>query len=201
MEKVLVILHLLVNAILIQETFETRCLIAQRPCSIQECNEGSCVQLGDTVILECNGPPCGESSRNKRAINRYLYRILRDDEDPNMGLRAKNPQATKSIQSHVGCGSKRNYASQYISTTANLKSAKTWAGKANKTVARIDVQLLPPETVLHDLSKANRTVLPGIMAYNFARKYAEVLIEGFVPPDAIEVFYTGDSDPPSDCAC
>ena len=53
-----------------------------------------------------------------------LWRILRPDEDPKVGLVAKDPQACKTVLSHVNCGGNEWYQSQYISTTASYAAAQ-----------------------------------------------------------------------------
>ena len=59
-----------------------------------------------------------------------LWRILRHDEDPKVGLVAKDPQACKTVLSHVNCGGRERYRSQYISTTASYAVAQHSKAKA-----------------------------------------------------------------------
>lgn len=160
------------------------------PCYEYECNAGACVQLEDYTYRFCIHKPCrGELRRKRQETPRYLYRVLRDDENPENGLHPKDPEATKSVQSHVGCGSRNNYRSQYISTTGNIQAARDWAAKGNGNnirIVRIDTEVLRRHNVpIIDLSNANSSVLPGVMARNFAHRYQEVLIEGTIPSEAI----------------
>ena len=53
------------------------------------------------------------------ALPTNVYRILRPDENPD-GIVAKNPDTQKSFLSHVNCGSRPKYASQFISTSASI---------------------------------------------------------------------------------
>ena len=63
------------------------------------------------VAFDCPSP----------ATTQTLYRILRADESCNVGLLAKNPSQSRTVNSHVLCGSRNNYQSQYISTTSSTE--------------------------------------------------------------------------------
>lgn len=116
-----------------------------------------------------------------------LYRILRPDEDPIKGLVAKNPLAKKSVISHVNCGSRPNYKSQYISTTTSLDVAKYYKEKGEKKgltglrIAQIDK--LPSTCNVVDLTiEANRDkYLGNAVCKNFAKASMEVLLQCDVP--------------------
>lgn len=164
-------------------------------CSNFECQLGTCIQIGSTVMRTCH-----DELRKKRGTapsgnNRYLYRVLREDENTNDDIYAKNMYATKTIQSHVGCGSRPNYESQYISCTTTYQAALEYgrlvvSGRGQSlgtvTIAVINRDALERDGhVVHDLSNAGRDVLPGVMARNFARRYDEALVEHRIPEDYI----------------
>ena len=120
----------------------------------------------------------------------YLYRVLRRDEQyvESQGITAKHPQANVSVQKHVRHGS--NGKSQYISTSASSKAVKKFARlrrDRRKIIAKINCRLL------HDVWYVDLTS-PYIRyrcclderAWNFASKYQEVLIIGYIPPYCIE---------------
>jgi hypothetical protein len=56
-----------------------------------------------------------------------LFRVLRPDESPHLGLIAKNPLATKKKAGHVSSGSRENFRSQFISFTRNFWLAMYFA--------------------------------------------------------------------------
>ncbi|XP_053399876.1 uncharacterized protein LOC123557582 isoform X2 [Mercenaria mercenaria] len=131
-----------------------------------------------------------------------LYRVLRDDEDPSKGLTARNPEATDAkVSSHVN-GLKK---SPFISTTASKQAIEAfyWLAikrykKSNKsktekrfTVVQIDKEKLLEENKnveVIDLSDdtIRKKYLSG-KVLNYARKYEEVLVKGFVPAEYIKV--------------
>ena len=132
-----------------------------------------------------------------------LYRILRPNEIAK-ALLAKNPLADKTVISHVNCGSRAKYASQYISTTASLDVAKYYKEKGEEKgltglrIAKIDVSKLPVSTVIYDLTTdENRDKYIGlgpIVCKNFAKKSQEVLLVSKepIPSEVIEEFSQSD---------
>ena len=113
-----------------------------------------------------------------------LYRVLRADEDPKVGLIAKDRFANKSVLSHVNCGSRKNYQSQYISTTTSLDVALEWVDKTYKEsgvkprIGVIYANHIPYGTEIIDLTiEANRDrYLGNAVCKNFAKKSQEVLL-------------------------
>ncbi|KAK3106226.1 hypothetical protein FSP39_017484 [Pinctada imbricata] len=125
--------------------------------------------------------------------DKFVYRLLNEMEMPEHGLRAKNPSACVSIQEHVEKGS-WGRPSQFISTAASLHAVKQFATRSvspRKRIVKIDLRKVEEssEAAVFDLtSKENReNYLTSEKAQNFARKFQEVLIRGYVPADCIEV--------------
>lgn len=134
---------------------------------------------------------------------KYLYRVLRDDENPEVGLTARNPEAKDAkVSSHVN-GLKK---SPYISTTASKEAVEAfyWLAikyrqKKNKKnsqerikVVKIDKEKLMKgkDVEIFDLSdeKVRDKYLAGNQKLkNYAKKYEEVLVKGFIPADCITV--------------
>ncbi|MFJ7064910.1 ricin-type beta-trefoil lectin domain protein [Streptomyces sp. NPDC101115] len=115
----------------------------------------------------------------------FVYRNLRDDEDPDQGLVAKNPNATYKPEGHVIHGSKPNWRSQFISTTRSREVAldSQWAGPR---VVRIDLDMLDESQIIDISTDAGRAQhLKGITAINRSRSSREVLITGLIPPEAM----------------
>lgn len=115
-----------------------------------------------------------------------LYRVLRENEDPTKGLFPKAPFAHHSPQQHVAFGSWT--PTQFISTSKDPESALRWICKARNPNGRKVVKIhVNPElrSRLVDLSCGQN--LTGVTARNFAKSAKEVLIEGPVPPELIEV--------------
>ena len=108
----------------------------------------------------------------------YVYRALREGEDPSKGLVARAPDANVSPLSHVA----GKAASQWISTTKNLGTAMTKFDSGNGIV-RIDMNIIKADVV--DLSNGGN--LPRSMMRNWAIKDQEVLIKGSIPAEALKV--------------
>lgn len=123
--------------------------------------------------------------------NKYgtVYRVIRPDENPLVGLVAKNPNATYSAAYHVSRGSAA--ATQYISTTKNLKIAMKHAKRDGLRVVEIDLTKLGKDQIT-DLtnSKIRNQLLTYPMTNNFARSSREVLITGKIPSTAVKVIFT-----------
>jgi hypothetical protein len=111
-----------------------------------------------------------------------VYRVLRSDENPALGLFPKNAAATYTPEGHILNGSRPGWASQFISTTRDLSVAQSWAARSGGRIVGIDLSAVSGRVL--DLSSG--AGLRGITAQNFARASAEVLIEGHIPAGAIE---------------
>ena len=140
------------------------------------------------VLLVCNVPiPCHAVDPLK------LWRLLRPDEDPVVGLTAKDPQASKTVFSHVHCEDQKGYRSQYISTTASYaaaaqdyKAKKENKGLTGLRIAKIDLDTLrkPYELELVDLrsSENQDKYLKGApKCKNIAKASCKVLLKCNVP--------------------
>ena len=120
-----------------------------------------------------------------------LWRILRPDEDPKVGLVAKDPQACKTVLSHVNCGSREGYKSQFISTTASYDVALHYKAKGEEKgltglrIAEIDLDDLPEtcklETVDLTTEENRDKYLGNAVCKNFAKASCEVLLKCNVP--------------------
>ncbi len=113
-----------------------------------------------------------------------LYRILRIDESCDVGILAKNPAATKTVRSHVNCGSKSGYKSQYISFTTSMEAANYYRAKFGSTNQIAQVNDIPQQCMVIDLNiEANRDYyLENAVCKNFAKASCEVVLScGIVP--------------------
>ena len=124
-------------------------------------------------------------SREVRAIGDKLYRILRPNENP-QAIVPKDITAEKTVLSHVNCGSRPRYASQYISTSASLDVARKYKqrgeekGLTGLRICEFDVSyLIERACQFFDLTEAdNRKLYLGraVMANRFANASQEVLL-------------------------
>lgn len=119
----------------------------------------------------------------KEEEGNYVYRSLSATDDPDNGLSARNPaNASVTPISHVA-GKKD---SPWISTTKDENVARDKFDKHDKGgngIVRIDLDKVSSEIV--DLSNG----IPGYersRQSNWAKKDKEVLIRGYIPPNAIE---------------
>ncbi len=123
--------------------------------------------------------------------NKYMtvYRVIRPDENPLVGLVAKNPNATYSAAYHVSRGS--TAATQYISTTKNLKVAMKHAKRDGLRVVEIDLRKLGKDQII-DLTKPaiRDALLKHPIPKNLATASREVLIQGSIPSRAVKTIFT-----------
>ncbi|WAR30466.1 hypothetical protein MAR_033008 [Mya arenaria] len=109
---------------------------------------------------------------------KVLYRLLRKTEIP-ARIVAKDAGSTKRVQSHVLCGSRKKYVSQYISTTTDLQCALRWYHTSlNGGIVKIDVSKLPKTARIIDLTDPNirKRDLTNPKADYFAARMNEVLV-------------------------
>jgi RHS repeat-associated protein len=121
-----------------------------------------------------------------------VYRNLRSDEDPSKGLSAVQPGRDMSPAGHVMNGSRDNFkGSQYISTTTDPAVAEQWR-KEGQTQVRFDTDRVVPDSKgnlnVLDISDREKAIDAGLKgrAVGYAASSKEMLVEGHVPPDAIE---------------
>ena len=161
--------------------------------SLQACFDGyGCVDPSESE-LDAIGSQLAGLSLSSGSVDgdckfgRKLWRILRPDEDPKVGLIAKNPQASRTVITHVNCGSRKGYKSQFISTTASYNVALHYKAKDEGNgvkglrIAEIDLDDLPETCKLEivNLTTAeNRDkYLGNAVCKNFAKASCEVLLK------------------------
>jgi hypothetical protein len=108
-----------------------------------------------------------------------MYRILRTDESCTEGLIAKDPSQNRKVISHVNCGGRDYYKSQYISFTTSLEVANYW-NQFDPTlpIAIIDIENIPSQCQLYDLTseEVRDEYLGNAVCKNFAKASCEVLL-------------------------
>ena len=140
--------------------------------------------------------------------SRYVYRVLRPDEDPSENLTCKDPYSIRSIAQHVESGLR--IPSKYISTTSSFEKAKKWLETANEqtswkykkkrtTIVSIDVSEIKsnyPKIAKSaiDLTEAqNRNYfLETEKQEKFACAYQEVMFVKCIPSEVVTVVYMKD---------
>jgi hypothetical protein len=117
-----------------------------------------------------------------------VYRVLRPDENPALGLFAKNPQARKALWYHVRYGSSPGVETQFISTTKSLAKAREWAKQSGARIVAIDLDKVAQSGAkIYDLTKksvANK-FLRNKPTKDLAKGMKEVVIRGSIPKEAI----------------
>jgi hypothetical protein len=118
-----------------------------------------------------------------------VFRVIRSDENPALGLFPKNASANYSVEGFVLNGSRKGFASQYIATTRDVGVARAWALRDNLRVVAIDLNKVDSTTII-DLSTtmSRNTWLRSSRARGYAATSREVLIEGNVPANAVLPF-------------
>jgi RHS repeat-associated protein len=111
-----------------------------------------------------------------------LYRAIRPDEDISKGLFPRNPGRNMSPAGHVRNGSHPNFkGSQFISTSLFPE----FAAKYGSNIVEIDVSLIQGQILDVSGGGMEYGFYPGSRAYDQAMADQEVLIDGWVPPEAI----------------
>lgn len=192
-----------------------KCCLEQSPCCKQD-GTSACCDKDSMGCCEGYGcvPPCpsqfdaigcqlsslsidSEAEKESlftggfRTFTKDLFRILRPDENPNVGIVAKNPFADKTVLSHVNCGGRQKYKSQFISATTSLDVARYYKKKGEQKgltglrIAQIRLDKLPEGCKLEivDLTtEENRNkYLGNAVCKNFAKASCEVLLVCDVP--------------------
>jgi hypothetical protein len=132
-----------------------------------------------------------------------LYRLLRQEENWELGLMANNPNSYTSVFDHVTKGSSSECRSPYISTCGSLNSVIKLKSKSKTheaQIVRISEDNLPVVKIdLRTLSNRKHHYVPdtdsneSINRYNcFARVYEEVLLVGYVPKTHVELMNESD---------
>ncbi|WP_157698670.1 hypothetical protein [Salmonella enterica] len=120
-----------------------------------------------------------------------VFRNLRADESISNGLSAKALGRGMSAAGHVRNGSNDTFkGSQYISTTTDESVVRQYRGP-NQTTVIFDTDDVLPDVKgnrsVTDLSTPEKAAEAGLKgpARNYAVSSSEVLVEGYVPPNAI----------------
>uniref|UniRef100_UPI000A4E00E6 RHS repeat-associated core domain-containing protein n=1 Tax=Herbidospora sakaeratensis TaxID=564415 RepID=UPI000A4E00E6 len=135
------------------------------------------VLAGTNPVLVHN---CGDASEE-------VYRVIRPDEDPTVGLMPKDSTAKVSVDEHVRFGSRRDFVSQYISTTKNEAIARGWAARSGNRIVAIDLGKVKGEIIDLSTYQDRAYHLLDWKGRGYAMKSEEVLINGSVPPNAVRV--------------
>ena len=133
--------------------FSTAVLLTSGPLLV---GEGSSIVSGEPMIGGGGGGRFGGdiSSEGAAADNaqqltlfalqppKTVYRVLRPDEDPSVGLFPKNPgnrsgNLAADVTQHVRFGSSTSMRSRFISTTGSAAVAKSYARRDERRVAEI----------------------------------------------------------------
>ncbi|KAI6661811.1 hypothetical protein LOD99_9818 [Oopsacas minuta] len=140
---------------------------------------------------------------------RYVYRVLRPNENPYQDLTCKDSTSIRSIAQHVQSGLR--IPSQYISTTSSLAKAKNWLETAddktsqkykNKrtTIVKINISKIKssyPEIANSaiDLTNDNNRnyFLENEVQKRFACAYQEVVFLKCIPSEVVTIEYVKDS--------
>ena len=129
----------------------------------------------------------------------YAFRLLNEKEDPSKGLKAKNPRAEVDVATHVGSGSSSGKKSQFISASTTYHAIRYFTERSYRdpvTIVKINLRKLTETTDvkiidLNDIPTRMQHLESGTKARNFANRFHEILIVGFIPPECIQVVFSG----------
>ena len=131
-----------------------------------------------------------------------LYRLLRPDEDWQLGVSAKDPNSTKSVFDHVINGSSWGWQSKYIATCGSLNYVLTFRSKSvnpgkivqisedNLPVVKIDLRTSSNRSIHYLLGNDSNELIN--IFNNYANKFEEVLLVGDVPASHIKPMNESD---------
>ena len=137
--------------------------------------------------------------------SRYVYRVLRPNEDYKSDLTCCAPRSRRTVDEHVATGLKD--PSRFISTTSSRERALKWLETANENsswrynnsremIVRIDVDLIKSEypelsDSAYDLTNdRNRNhFLSSIKQRKFSAAYNEVVFKDIIPLEAVSLEY------------
>ncbi|XP_052068404.1 uncharacterized protein LOC127707732 [Mytilus californianus] len=156
----------------------------------------------DTLYSRTSGVPDPEPIKRKEAKKfRKLYRLMREGENKDNGLMAKNPRSNTTVAEHVANGSNEG-DSRYISTCSTLSAAqnllrlktKSKYRNGNKKIVEIDVNNLPLDVDIIDLTEENLRKSHEARNdddikrkfHRFAASHGEVLLVGYIPADCLK---------------
>jgi hypothetical protein len=114
-----------------------------------------------------------------------VYRVLRPDENPDIGLFPKDPNSDTSLDVHVRFGSQPDVTSRYISTTTDPTVAEAWAASTGNRIAVIDLSQVRGEIIDLTTYENRAYYLLDWKGRGFAMRSSEIVIDGWVPPEAI----------------
>ncbi|CAK0864044.1 unnamed protein product [Prorocentrum cordatum] len=156
-------------------------------------------QRPETVVLIPNAmvQPAVPMHVQTSTQGRIVYRALAGQDDPDKGLRPKNPSSALSLADHVEKGWEERVASRYLSATldpvvALLYSAMAIAKGApleGLRIAAIDLAMLPDATEVVDISDNVACTAAGLprtgRASHLGIGHRMVCLAGDVPAAAI----------------
>lgn len=127
---------------------------------------------------------CAPVSSFERLNNGKVYRVIRPDENPTLGLFPKDPNNIKSVAGHITSGSRSG--SQFISATKDLSIAKKWAEATGNRIVEIDLSKVS-QGAIDVSSNKGLDLLGNQFARNLARGSSEVLFDSPITSGAIKV--------------
>ena len=117
-----------------------------------------------------------------------LYRAIGPSEDISQGLFPRQPGRNMSPAGHITNGSRPSFkGSQFISTSLYPE----FAAKYGSNIVEIDVSLVQGRILDVSAGGIEYGIIPGSRAWYYAQADLEVLIDGWVPPEAIRPWNPG----------
>ena len=102
--------------------------------------------------VTCPSPATTKTLYRSPATTKTLYRILRPDQNCDVGLIAKDPSQTRTVLSHVKCGGRPNYKSQFISFSSSMEVAIYYRNKFDPSLQIATVEIPAGQCTMIDLT-------------------------------------------------
>jgi RHS repeat-associated protein len=131
-----------------------------------------------------------DNSGGRNTPSNVVYRALREGESYAAGIFCKDRFANTTVEQHVRFGSRKDFASKWISTTKSFSVAlRKYARGDGSRIVEIDLDKVRTRIVDLTNDAIRNAEIRNPVARIFAKADAEVLIEYVVPAEAVRPLF------------
>lgn len=151
------------------------------------------INIANTFIMLSKLTPfCHhKSAKESWTFIQFIFRVLRQQDNPDIGLYPTDQSAQLTVKEHVERGGPRNFiCSQFISTTKSLQVALRWVYREGSAVAIISCARLHSSISLDDFSSGHPSL--DFFYNSLVIKHREVLVHPYINRSAVIRHYRYD---------